>query len=77
MLKKNNNEIKSTARSKYRRQYHIVSSVVLLDTCPRMVDKVLMSIPFATDVVAKLWRRSWNLTFLHSALSNIIFLLLA
>ena len=35
-----------------------ISSVVLLDTCPRMVDKVLMSIPFATDVVAKVWRRS-------------------
>ena len=30
-----------------------------------------MSIPFATDVVAKVWRRSWNRSFLHSALSNI------
>ncbi len=48
-----------------------ISSVVLLDTCPRMVDKVLMSIPFATDVVAKVWRRSWNRSFLHSVLSNI------
>ena len=41
----------------------------MLDTCPRMVDKVLMPIPLATDVVAKVWRRSWNLTFFRSYIS--------
>lgn len=49
----------------------LMFTVVSALTWPIMADSVLMSIPFSSAMVAKVWRRSWNRTRLQFARSSI------
>ena len=53
-----------------------VSSVNPAEKWPSMPDTVFMSTPFCKAMVAKVWRRSWNLTFGMPALASTRFSML-
>ena len=40
------------------------------DTCPSIAESVFTSMPFSSASVAKVWRKSWNLTCLQPACSR-------
>ena len=55
-----------------RTEKAVLFAMITADTWPSMAERVFTSMPFSSASVAKVCRRSWNLTRLQSARSSIV-----